>query len=288
MSRLAQLERQVPLALRALRLLLGTPQAFVYPVVAAVSAIAMPVVLAAGLFLVDVRLVWLTVPGYILGYGSLFAVLMVAYCYELDRAFAGQSPPPGAGLRRVAGAPGTVILGGLVMSVLGMFTESDVDPPFLDRLGIASRWGLRAATVFCYPALAVESGCIRETLTVVQAAARDKWGSAGVASAGTQAVGFTVIWTSIAAAVALAVSWSLGVFSVDLPPLGSFAIIAVLPVFGFVSAMTLQFTVSGVVKTVLYRYATTDELPEALGADPTVLLDANESPASDPTGVSSD
>ncbi|WP_436924796.1 hypothetical protein [Halosimplex amylolyticum] len=290
MERLSELRTQGPVALRAARVVLSAPQVLAYPVVAALIGLVMPFVLGGTLFLIDIRLVWLAAPGYIVGFGAVYAALMVAYCYELDALFSGRSPAPGSGLRRAFGRARIVLLGGVAISVVGMLAESGFDSvPFGEWIGATSRWGIRVASVFAFPAIATTDGSLRETVAEIQTTAERQWGSALVATVGTSAIGVVVFWSTMISSIALAIAAALGVFAVEIPPLGGYTLSVVLPVVGLVVALSVQFTVDGVVKTALYRYATDGELPPAIDGDADALLagssDQTSEAARDPVAV---
>lgn len=277
MGRMNEFRTQAAVAGRAFRAVLSTPHVLVYPLAASVLALVLPFVLGGVLFLIDVRLVWLVVPGYLLGLAPVFGVLMVAYCYELDQLFAGRSPAPGAGLRRAAARVGAVVVGSLVTSVATMFAESSGDSvPFGGVIGVTSTAAMRVLNVFIYPAVATTDGSLAETAEAIRTAAERKWGTALVAAVGTSALGTTIFWSGMIAAIVLALVAALGVFAVELPPLGDYTLSVFLPVAGLFTALAVHVTVDGVVKTALYRYAMDGELPSALGDDVDSLL--RESP----------
>ncbi|WP_415381598.1 hypothetical protein [Halosimplex sp. TS25] len=277
MGRISRLRTQAAVAGRALRVVLSTPQVLVYPLAASLLALVLPFALGGVLFLVDVRLVWLTLPGYLFGLAPVFGVLMVAYCYELDELFAGCSPALGSGLRRAVSRVGTVVVGSLVTSVATMFAESSGDSvPFGGVIGVTSTAAMRVLNVFIYPAVATTDGSLGETAEAIQTAAEHQWGTALVAAVGTSALGTAIFWSGMIAAIVLAVVAALGVFAVELPPLGGYTLSVVLPVVGLFTALAVHVTVDGVVRTALYRYATDGGLPPALGDDVDSLL--KESP----------
>ncbi|WP_459193818.1 hypothetical protein [Halosimplex sp. J119] len=273
MGLLSGIGKQLSVAGRALRVLLSAPQVFIYPILAVVFGLGMPIVFVGGGFLVDPTLGKLGVVAYVVGFPLLFAFLMVAYCYEVNELFEGRSPGFASGLRRAAGRIKMVVLGGLVIGVGGMATHYVGDSiPFGDALGVGSRWGLKIAGVFAFPAIATSDGALKETFAKVKAGVEDQWGKSIVATVGTRAVGMVIFWTGMLAAIALAVLAFLGEFAIELPPLGAFTLPVILPVAAIVTAITVQFTVDGVVKTALFRYAMDGELPPALGGDADALL----------------
>ncbi|QLH78498.1 hypothetical protein HZS55_14900 [Halosimplex rubrum] len=274
MGWLSRIRVQGPVALRALRAVLWRPYVLVYPVLASMLALLLPAVIAVGLGLIDIRLVWLTVPIYLFGLAPLFGLLMVAYCHELDELFAGRTPTPGSGIARAIARFRVLVVASLLASLGSLLAESGDDDsvPFGGLVGISSATALRALNGFLYPAVAVSEGSLGETAEEVWAAAERRWGTAVVTATGTRAVGMGIVWSAIITSVALAVLAVLGVFSIEVPPLGGYTLSVALPVAGLFTATALTTTVRGVVETALYRYAVDGELPAALGDDADALL----------------
>lgn len=274
MGLLSGVGKQFSVGMDALRALLSAPQLFLYPLLAVVLGLGMPVVLVGGALAIDPGLAQAGVVAYVLLFPLVFAALMVGYCYELNEVFEGRSPGVGAGLGRAAGRIKMVVIGGLVVGVGGTATHALGESiPFGNALGLASRWGLQVAGVFAFPAIAVSDGSLRETFDDVKSAVEDQWGKSLVATIGTRAVGMAIFWTGTLAGIALAALAFVGSLAVELPPLGAFTLPVLLPVAAVVTAITVQFTIDGVVKTALYRYAIDGELPPAFGNDADALVE---------------
>jgi len=274
MGWLSQIRVQGPVALRALRTVLSRPSVLLYPFLATVLAVLSPLVIAVGLGLVDIRLVPLTVPIYVVGLAPLFGLLMVAYCYELDELFAGRTPALGAGLSRGVERCTVLVVASLFTSLGTLLAGSGSDDsvPFGGLVGLSSATSLRALNVFVYPAVAHSDGSLGETADEVLSAAEQRWGTAAVTAVGTRAIGVGIFWGSMAASIGLALLAALGVVAVEVPPLGGYTIPVALPVVGLCTAFAATAAIRGVVKTALYRYAVDGELPAALGEDADALL----------------
>lgn len=280
MRSLASLRRQFGIGLDAVRTLLSAPQMLVYPLLAAVLGVGVPVGLAGGTYLVAPRFAqYSTVLSMVL-FPVIFAFLMVAYCHELNEAFEGRSPSFGEGLRVAVGRAKLVAVAGLVVGTGGFFVRSMGDSlPFGSVAGLGSAWALRVGGVFAFPVVATTDGDLDDAFDEVVAAVEAEWGKSLVATASTQLLGMVIAWVGIIAAVVLAAGAFTGRFAVDAGPLGPFTFPVVVGVSGILAAILVQFTIDGILKTALYRYATEDELPTALSTDADELVDAESASA---------
>jgi len=273
---LATVRRQLRIGFDAVRALLSAPQMLVYPLLAAVLGIGVPIGLAGGTLLVAPGFAQFGVVLSVIAFPVIFAFLMVAYCYELNEAFEGRSPSFGEGLRVAVGRAKLVAVAGLVVGTGGFLVRSIGDSlPFGSIAGLGSAWALRVAGVFAFPVVTTTDGGLEDAFDEVVGAVEDEWGKSLVATAGTQLLGMAIAWTGIIAGVALAAMAFLGRFAVDAGPLGPFTLPVVVGVSGIIAAVVLQFTVDGILKTALYRYATEGELPAALSTDADSLVDGD-------------
>lgn len=279
MGILSNVGRQFGVVADAMRALLAAPQMLLYPVLAAVLGLGVPAAIVGLTYLVGGGDT-VAYAGFasMLTFPVVFSFLMVAYCYEINEVFEGRRPAPGAGLRVAAGRLKLVALAGLVVGVGGFAVQMAGNKvPLGDAVGVASSYGLRIAGVFAFPVVATTQGSAREAFSEVVDSARDEWGKSLAATVGTQAIGMIVAWTGILAGIGLAVAAFLGEFAVDVGPLGPFTLPIVVAVGAILLAALLQFTVDGIVKVALYRYARDGELPPALSNDADALVETEGS-----------
>lgn len=254
------------------------PWVLVYPVLGAICMVGLPVLGTAMLVVfvphpVVMVAMW---AGIVVAIPVTFSFTMVAYCHELDAAFRGRRPAPGTGARVALRRTKRVALAGLVVGTGGFVLHSTAESvPFGERLGLSSKWALRVASVFAFPAVATTDASIRETFGDVLAATESAWGGAAVTTLGTQALGTVIAWAGIVPAVVLLFGGFAGVVP-PVGPLGPLTLPFLLGVGALVTAIGTQFAVDGVLKTALYRYVQDGRLPSALAADPGKFVESAE------------
>lgn len=270
------LRRQVSIATDALGAVLGAPQVLLYPLLTLVLGVGVPLALIGGTAALVPSLATVGVIATFVAFPVIFAFLMVGYCYEINELFEGRRPGVLEGLRVALGRARMVAVAGLVVGT-GQFAAGAAGSviPFGRIVGTASRWGLQVAGTFAFPVVATTEGSLRDGFDEVRDAVKAEWGKSLVATAGTRAVGLAIAGTGFLAGVALAVGSLLGAVSVSVPPLGPFTLPIALPLLGVFVAILVQFTIDGILKTALYRYARDGELPPAISVDADALVDGD-------------
>jgi hypothetical protein len=269
---------QLRVATAVLSAVSTVPWVLVYPGLGAACMVGLPVVGTALLVAFTPHPVVLvaTWAGIVVVIPVAFSFAMVAYCHELDAAFRGRRLPPGTGARVALRRAKRVTIAGFVVGTGGFVVHSTAESvPFGERLGLPSKWALRVAGVFAFPAVATTDAPIRETFGDVLAATESAWGGAAVTTLSTQALGTVIAWTGIVPAVVLL----LGGFAGIVPyvgPLGPLTLPLLVGVGGLVTAIGTQFAVDGVLRAALYRYAHDGRLPSALAAEPGRFVETAE------------
>lgn len=270
MVSLTDLPGQLGVAKEALSAIASVPWVLVYPLLGAVCTVGLPVLGTALLvvFVPHPMVMVTTWAGIVVVIPVAFSFAMVAYCHELDAAFRGGRPSPGAGARVALGRAKRVVVAGFVVGTGGFVLHSTSESvPFGERLGLASKWALRVASVFAFPAVATTDASIRETFADVRAATESAWGGAAVTTLSMQALGTAIAWAGIVPAVVVLAGGFAGIVP-SVGPLGPLTIPFLLGVGSLVTAVGTQFAVDGVLRTALYRYARDGQLPSALSTDP--------------------
>lgn len=275
--------RQFGVAADALKALLSAPQMLVYPILVVVLYPLLMGGVLGGFYALGVGLVLYIVGMVILflGGAALFGTLMTAYCYEVNEVFQGRSPAPLSGLRVAVGRFKLVIIAAVVVAG-GEFASQGArgsSIPFSNVVGATSAWGFKIASVFAFPAVATTQGSLRDTFTQVKDAIKAEWGKSIVATVSTRLIGMSIAWAGILGGIGLAIAAFTDTFAVDAGPLGPFTLPIVVAVTGIVLAIVVQFTISGLLKMALYRYAVDGELPPALSTDADVLVETDDAGA---------
>lgn len=286
MGALSNVGRSVGVARDALGAI--TLKILVYPVLASVLGILMPVgflwlgALVGGPYMIGGVIVIVIVAVYAI----VFSFLMVAYCYELNEVFEGRSPAFGDGFGVATERFRLVVLAGLIVGVGGFAARLGGNSvPFGDLIGVGSKWGLRIAGVFAFPVVATTRTSAADAFQEVLDAAEQEWGKSIVAAASTRVIGLAIFWICLFGAVALAVLAFFGRFAVEFGPLGTFTLPVIVAVGGLILATSVQFTLEGILRTALFRYASDGRLPAVFSSNPDALVDKSDAHAqtSNPT-----
>lgn len=275
MGLIGRASRQFGVAKGALRAVVASPKLFVYPILTMVLGVGVPAGLAGLTHVVGLGAHVGLFASFVV-FPIVFAFLMTSYCYEVNEVFEGRTPSLGEGMGVAAGRLKLVVVAALVVGVGGFAVRSLGDTvPFGNLIGIASAWGLKVAGVFAFPVIATTDGSVKEAFGDVVDAVKDEWGKSLVATAGTQLVGMAIAGAGFVGAVALAAAALTGTFGVDVGPLRELTLPVVVLALGIVTAIIVQFTISGLLKVALFRYANEGELPSTLSMDADAIVDVD-------------
>lgn len=280
MTAVSDVVRQGRVAVAAARALLTMPQMLLYPLSLAALQFVLVAALVGGAFAVGGAAGYAPVVAVLLAIvvsTVALAVLMTAYCYELNEVFEGRSPTPLAGLG-FALARLRMVLAAAVLVAASGYAETSTDSlgPVASTFGLSSVWAVKIASAFAFPAVVASRHSLRVGLSNVRDAAEAEWGRAVVTTVGTRLVGMAIAWCGILSAMALAVAAFAGL-AVDVGPLGPFTLPVAVGVSGISAAVAVQFTIRGLLQMALYRCAVDGSLPPALSPDPQTLLETEGS-----------